>query len=193
MPTQTMRSANASSGYATIWTLEDSFENYTPNGGTTPSVDAREPCDAWPGVPPRFRVRYGPKYFMDGTENAAVIVETHVQCQQYAFVAPEEVMFRTNPVFENSYRWNSTSDSNESYLAVSLVVSFRGGEIDGSSESIFLSVDAFANGQPLRLATTRNVQFGQSYSLPSMSALSKFIRLGDHCCCLLYTSDAADE
>ena len=98
---------------------------------------------------------------MDGTENAAVIVETHVQCQQYAFVAPEEVMFRTNPVFENSYRWNSTSDSNESYLAVSLVVSFRGGEIDGSSESISLSVDAFANGQPLRLATTRNVQFGQ--------------------------------
>ena len=182
VPTQTMRSANASSGYATIWTLEDSFENYTPNGGTTPSVVAREPCDAWPGVPPRFRVRYGPKYFMDGTENAAVIVETHVQCQQYAFVAPEEVMFRKNPVFENSYRWNSSSDSNESYLAVSLVVSFRGGEIDGSSESIFLSVDAFANGQPLRLATTRNVQFGQSYSLPSMSALSKFIRLGDHCC-----------
>ena len=78
---------------------------------------------------------------MDGTENAAVIVETHVQCQQYAFVAPEEVMFRTNPVFENSYRWNSSSDSNESYLAVSLVVSFRGGEIDGSSESISLSVD----------------------------------------------------
>ena len=58
VPTQTMLSANASSGYATIWTLEDSFENYTPNGGTTPSVDAREPCDAWPGVPPRFRVRY---------------------------------------------------------------------------------------------------------------------------------------
>ncbi|CAL6296949.1 unnamed protein product [Bathycoccus prasinos] len=182
VPTQTMRSANASSGYATIWTLEDSFENYTPSGGTTPSVDAREPCDAWPGVPPRFRVRYGPKYFMDGTENAAIIVETHVRCQQYAFVAPEEVMFRKNPVFENSYRWNSSSDSNESYLAVSLVVSFRGGEIDGSSESIFLSVDAFANGQPLRLATTRNVQFGQSYSFPRMNVLSKFIRLGDHCC-----------
>jgi len=182
VPTKTMRSANASSGYATIWTLEDSFDNYNPNGGTTPSVDAREPCDAWPGVPPRFRVRYGPKYFMDGTENAAVIVETHVRCQQYAFVAPEEVIFRKNPVFEDSHRWNSSSDINESYLAVSLVVSFRGGEIDGSSESIFLSVDAFANGQPLRLATTRNVQFGQSYSLSRMNALSKFIRLGDHCC-----------
>ena len=49
---------------------------------------------------------------MDGTENAAVIVETHVQCQQYAFVAPEEVMFRKNPVFEDSYRWNSSSDTN---------------------------------------------------------------------------------
>jgi hypothetical protein len=150
----------------------------------TPSVDANEPCDEWPGAPPKFRVRYVAGYFLYGTENDAIIVETHVPCQHYAFVAPKEVMFRKNPVFEDSLRWNNSADARTMahYLAISLVVSFNGGAISDGTRSLPLAVQAFVNGQPLLFESTRNVQLGQSYSSPATNAASKFIRIGDHCC-----------
>jgi hypothetical protein len=185
VPTSNMRRANASN-VSTIWTIEDSFENYVSNDVSTAAVGARESCDQWPGTPPRFRVRYGPKYFMDGIENLmkdVIVVETHVTCQQYIFVAPSEVMFQKNPVFANASRLLNTTDDdeNESYLAVSLVVSIQiiyPNGVDATS----LLVKVFVNGQPLSLATMQNVPFQSSYSSPATNVLSKFIRLGDHCC-----------
>ena len=185
VPTSNMRRANASN-VSTIWTIEDSFENYVSNDVSTAAVGARESCDQWPGTPPRFRVRYGPKYFMDGIENVmkdVIVVETHVTCQQYIFVAPSEVMFQKNPVFANASRLLNTTDDdeNESYLAVSLVVSIQiiyPNGVDATS----LLVKVFVNGQPLSLATMQNVPFQSSYSSPATNVLSKFIRLGDHCC-----------
>ena len=185
VPTETMRNANASSA-ATIWTLEDSFENYNVNefGLVTPSVDANEPCDEWPGAPPKFRVRYVAGYFLYGAENDAIIVETHMPCQHYAFVAPKELMFRKNPVFEDSHRWNNSVDNKTMahYLAISLVVSFNGGAMSDGTGSLPLTIQALVNGQPLLFESTRNVQLGQSYSSPATNTASKFIRIGDHCC-----------
>jgi len=152
VPTETMRNANASSA-ATIWTLEDSFENYNVNefGLVTPSVDANEPCDEWPGAPPKFRVRYVAGYFLYGAKNDAIIVETHMPCQHYAFVAPKELMFRKNPVFEDSHRWNNIVDNKTMahYLAISLVVSFNGGAMSDGTGSLPLTIQALVNGQPL--------------------------------------------
>lgn len=186
VPTSNMRRANASNA-STIWTIEDSFENYVSNDASTAAVGARESCDQWPGTPPRFRVRYGPKYFMDGIENVmkdVIVVETHVTCQQYIFVAPSDVMFQKNPVFANASRLLNTTDDdeNESYLAVSLVVSIQIIYPNGVDATSSLLVKVFVNGQPLSLATMQNVPFQSSYSSPATNVLSKFIRLGDHCC-----------